>query len=345
MRLGQTDECLANVQAAVAAATECGDAEIGAQGNNLWVAALRTRGDVTQARERAVLGLALARSQGDKLKLAELRLLLNLSVLDHDAGRYQPALAAMAECLALARRHHQVEIQAILLSNLSAVQLGLGDYATALVWAEEAHAFGLQVGDLMQASIALLNRGIALCGLDRLDEARSSLRPVNEHLESVGARVYLAGGLGALGDVELAAGDAAAAVACLEAARDAYLAVGQTREALETAAGLSCAWLRRGDLPRALSELAALLRTIEQDVAAADTIEHSPRSPRTYLQMHEVLAAAGEAAAADWLARAHAALMSQADLIGDAALRERYLAQHVDAKAVMDAWRGAAVPP
>lgn len=57
--------------------------------------------------------------------------------------------------------------------------------------------------------------------------------------------------------------------------------------------------------------------------------------------MHEVLAAAGEPGAAEWLARAHAALMSPAHRIGDATLRERYLAQHVDSRAVMQAWRGA----
>jgi hypothetical protein len=33
--------------------------------------------------------------------------------------------------------------------------------------------------------------------------------------------------------------------------------------------------------------------------------------------------------------------MAQAARIGDAALRERYLARHVDVRAVMQAWRGS----
>ncbi|MEO5881710.1 MAG: hypothetical protein ABIQ06_04790, partial [Caldimonas sp.] len=340
MRLGRNDECLAAALVAVAVAAECGDAEFGAHGCNLLVAALRTRGDVVQARERAVEGLALARSQGDKLKLAEIRLLLNRAVLDHDAGHFELALEGAADCLAMARRYQRAEIQAISLSNLAAGELGLGDYAAALAWADEAHAYGRQVGDLMQATVALINRGVALLGLDRLAEARLCLQQVRDHLESVGALVYLAFCCHQQGEVELAAGDPAAATAHLEAAREHCRAVGQPREAFEAAARLAAAWLRAGDPTRALAGIAMLVREFEDDRATALAIEQSPTAPRTFLALHEVLAAAGTPDAAAWLNRAHAALMTQAGRIGNAARRQRYLARHLDAREVLQVWDG-----
>jgi class 3 adenylate cyclase/tetratricopeptide (TPR) repeat protein len=368
MRRGEMDPCLALIEQAVVQAAECGETEIGAQGNNVWLAVLRSMGRAAQARERALAGLALARSGGDRHKLAEIRLLTNLGLLDHDAGRYEAALDTFTTCLALARQHHQVEIQALLLSNLSAAELGLGDYPAALGWAEEAHAFCVQVGDRMQATLALINRGNAQHGLGQLQAARATLQEADAVLAAVGARNYRATGLCILGDLLLTQGDAAAARSAFEQARSDLLAMGLQREALDAVAGLACAWHLLGDLPRALAELQPLLAAagpavpqarpeppadapadapgdVSADASAdatADALIASPHSARTLWLAHQVLAAAGAAEAPAWLQRAHAALRAQAGRIGDPVRRQRFLDCHVEARAVLGNWRAAA---
>ncbi len=338
VRMGRLDASLSQAAQAAAVAAEVGDANLGAQAHNLWMAALRLRGDNTEARVRGQAGLALARAAGDVAKLTEIRLLSNLSTLDHDTGRYETAVLGMVECLELAQRHHQAEVQALLLSNLSACHLGLGDYSAALDWADQAHAHGLQVGDHLQTTLAALNRGDACFGLGRLDEALASLEQADTELQAIGALQYHADALVLLGDIRLARDDAAAAAQAFERAHAPHLALGNPRHALNASAGLACARLRQGDTAGAMAALQPVLQAVE---AIDPTAETPPAFSRVLWLGHLVLQAVDDARAPGWLEAAHRMLQTQAARIDDPARRQHFLATHLDARVIVPAWNAA----
>ena len=339
VRTGLFDEALPDIEQAVVGAEAAGDAEIGAQGHNLGLAALRFRGDADGARVHALAGLAITRANGDQLMLAHIRLLTNLGLLEHDAGRYEQARRHLADCLVLARQHHQIEIQALLLSNLSAAELGLADYASALDWAEQAHALGLQVGDRMQTTLAQINRGHALHGLHQLGEARDALEQAHEVLQTTGSPVYLANLLCIRGDLQLVLGELALAASSFERAHELLQSVGQADEALYGLAGQACALQCQGEVARAMRVLQPVLEALDGTPAAPPTLLQAERLAGLRWLGHQVLAAAGDARAGHWLAAAHEAIQSAALQVSDPASRERFLRDAVEARAIEPAWR------
>jgi len=339
VRTGLFDEALPDIAKAVSVAESTGEAEIGAQAQNLWLVVLRSRGDAAGARVHALAGLAIARANGEALMLAQIRLLANLGLLDHDAGHYEEARRHLADCLVLARRHHQIEIQALLLSNLSAAELGLANYEAAMDWADQAHALGLQVGDRMQSTLALLNRGHALHGLHRLAEARVHLEQAHEELQTAGSPVYLANLLFIRGDLLLVLGEDALAAASFDRAHQLLVAVGQADDALYGLAGQACALQRQGDVARAMATLQPVLDALDGTPEAPPTVTQAERLAGLRWLGHQVLVAAGDARAGRWLDAAHEAIQTAALQISDPAVREHFLQDAVEARAIEPAWR------
>lgn len=336
VRTGLFDDALPDIEQAVVAAAAAADADIGAQAHNLWLVVLRARGDAEGARAHALAGLAIVRAGGPQLMLAQIRLMANLGLLEHDAGCYEEARRHLADCLVLARQHHQVEIQALLLSNLAAAELGLADYASALEWAEQAHALGLQVGDRMQAMLALLNCGNALHGLQRLAEARACMEQAHDALQTTGSPAYLGKLLLLRGDLLLVQDEPVLAGASFERGHELLQAVGQVDDALYGLAGLACSWQRRGEASRALAVLQPVLDALEGSPGA---LAQAERLAGMRWMGHQVLAAAGDARAGPWLAAAHEAIQATARQISDPAGRSRFLQDCIEARAIEPAWR------
>ena len=94
----------------------------------------------------------------------------------------------------------------------------------------------------------------------------------------------------------------------------------------------------------ALSALATLQPGLDHE-AADGTLDGTEYPRQIELSCHQALARAGDPRAADWLARAHAALMSQADAlshnISDTTLRQGFLHNTPHQREIVVAWAAA----
>jgi hypothetical protein len=105
-------------------------------------------------------------------------------------------------------------------------------------------------------------------------------------------------------------------------------------EQYDASAGLARVALAESDAASALVALQALL----DHVAAGGTLDASEEPRLIELTCHQTLARIGDPHAADWLGRAHTALLAQADAINDAALRQGFLKNIPHHREIMAAW-------
>jgi hypothetical protein len=86
----------------------------------------------------------------------------------------------------------------------------------------------------------------------------------------------------------------------------------------------------------------AALKPLLEHIAAGGTLDGSEHPRLVELSCHQALARAGDPRAADWLARAHGALMAQADTISrsttDATLRQGFLQNIPHHREIVAAW-------
>jgi hypothetical protein len=235
-----------------------------------------------------------------------------------------------------------------------------------------------EVGDRVNEAISLANVGEGAMKLGALEAGERDLLAALQRVRANGDTVFEALVLGQLSTLARWRGDAGAAqqraaaawaiaagsqapdtelVACLRVA-DAALALGQPAAAHEAytqalvlaqsldhamahdaRAGLARTALARGAMADALAAAQPLLAL--GDAGGLDGAEY-PRAIEWTLA--ELLYAAGDARAAAWLARAHAALAQQAAAIGDTALREAFLRDIPHHRAIVAAFtaRGGA---
>ncbi|MES2990324.1 MAG: hypothetical protein V4844_02800 [Pseudomonadota bacterium] len=99
-------------------------------------------------------------------------------------------------------------------------------------------------------------------------------------------------------------------------------------------AGLARVALAEGDTDAALATLQPLL----DHVAASGTFDGNSDSRWIELTAHQVLARARDPRAAEWLVRAHTALMTRADAISDAELRKGFLHNIPFHREIVAAW-------
>ena len=101
----------------------------------------------------------------------------------------------------------------------------------------------------------------------------------------------------------------------------------------DASAGLARVALAEGDAAAALAALQPVLDLL----AASGTLDIAD-DPDIGFVCYQVLARAGDPRADKWLARAHAALMAQADAITDAALRQGFLQNIPHHREIAAAW-------
>ena len=109
----------------------------------------------------------------------------------------------------------------------------------------------------------------------------------------------------------------------------------------DASAGLARVALAEGDAAAALAAMAALKPLLDH-IAAGGTLDGTEHPRLIELSCHQALARAGDPRAADWLARAHGALMAQADAISrsttDATLRQGFLQNIPHHREIVAAW-------
>jgi class 3 adenylate cyclase/tetratricopeptide (TPR) repeat protein len=305
-------------------------------------------GDLPAMASAARHGVACATRAGDdRLRLCALRLLAiaEMYLGDIDAGR-SLAQQGLAEAQVLGLR----DVEARFLSALS-IGAGLQDDPVGPVdFCRRTLSIYRETGDRVNEAISMSNLGLCWMSLGDLPQARRELDGALRLLRANGDRVVEGATLSVLSSLALWQGDEARALALAGAAMeiavatqarqnevmaglrlgDAELALGRPAAArqaftlartmalqidhatqLDVSAGLARVALAESDTAAALAALQLL-----EHLPTGGTLEGTDEPRQIELTCHQALARAGDPRAAEWLARAHTALMAQADAIG-----------------------------
>ena len=310
------------------------------------------------------------RAGDDWLRLQALRLQAGAQVSQGDiaAGRAL-ALRGLAEARLLGLRR----VEPLLLNTLSIAAERLGDLVGAMDLDRQSLLIHRELGNRVDAAIDLSNLGEGWLQLGDLAQARRDLDAALQMLRANGDRVIEGAALGTLSSLALWQGDEARArslarsaldIAVATQARDKEVLAGlrlgaaelarghraEARQAYEQAlaqaleidepaqydagVGLARVALAEGDTAAALAAIQPLLNHI----AAGGTLDGTEEPRLIELTCHQVLVRASDPSAFEWLARAHAALMTQADAITDSALRQGFLQNIPHHREIVAAW-------
>ena len=328
-------------------------------------------------------GMACAMRAGDDgLRLHALRLLATAQLQqgDIDAGRTL-ALQGLAEARSLKLRG----VEALLLNGLAIAADTQGDRVGFLDLSQQSLQAFRETGDRVNEAIGLWSLGAGWLNLGNLAQARRDLDAALQMLRANGDRTIEGAALGTLSALALWQGDETRALALARQALDiavatqardeevltrlrlgaAELALGRTAAARQAyaqaharalemdsvsqhdaSAGLARVALAAGDDAAAQAAVAALQPLLDH-IAAGGTLDGTEEPRQIELTCHQALARAGDPRAADWLARAHSALMAQSDAITrhspDAALRHGFLQNIPHHREIVAAWDGRTV--
>jgi tetratricopeptide (TPR) repeat protein len=245
--------------------------------------------------------------------------------------------------------------EAISLMNLGTGWLNLGDLSQARRELDAALQLLRTNGDRVMEATALVT--LSQLALWQGDETRAlalARQALDIAVATQAQHQEVAAGLW-LGDAELALGRSAAARLAYAQARELALEIDSLKQH-DASAGLARVALAecgaaRGSTaapaaPATEAAQAALqaLQPLLDHLAAGGTLDGTGNPRLIELTVHQALALAGDPYAAEWLARAHTALMAQADAISqhstDPALRHGFLNHIPHHRAIVAAWAG-----
>jgi class 3 adenylate cyclase/tetratricopeptide (TPR) repeat protein len=320
----------------MACATRAGDDSLRLHALRLLASAKVFQGDFDTGRALALQGLAEARSLG--LRGVEGRMVNVLSIAADKRGDVAGALDLFQQALEIFRETGDRVNEAIGLSNLGEGWMNLGDLAQARSELDVALRLLRANGDRAIESLTLCY--LSKLALWRGDEtlALALARSALDLATAAQARDAEALAGIRLGDAEQALGRLAAARQAFTRARARALEIDSPWRH-DASAGLARVALTEGNNEVALVDLQPVL----DQVAAGGALDGTDESRRIELTCHRALARASNPRAADWLARAHGALMVQADTITDSALRQGFLRNVPHHREIVAAWaqRGA----
>ncbi len=337
MRMADWPACESTARQLIALATQAGNHGLRLHALRLLSVARAMQGDMDGGSAFAEQGLPEARERG--LRKNEAFLLNALAIVANLKGDVVGALEMTRQNLLIYRDLGDRQNEAISLSNLGATWLNLGELAHAQRDLEEALRMLRANGDRVVEGVTLGHlSNLALWRGDNA-EALSLARAQLDSAVTTRARDRESHSLLWLGDVELALGQHAAARDAFQQARDLALEIGSPWH-YDASAGLARVALEEGDAALAIREVDVLLTELGGGAAMEGL--HEPRLIE--LTCYRVLATtsgAGDARAAEWLARAVNALLAQAATIPDAAWRNSFLQNIPTHRDVVAAWNAA----
>ncbi len=336
-RLGEHEDARRHAERAVGLALAAADAVCAADAYTLAMNMARLRGDLAASRRLGLDGLAQAQRAGNPLAL--IRLQGNLGLCEHALGHFEAAYESLRQSAELAQQHQHREIEAVLACNLGGILLDLGDHAAARHWAERGAEAGRATGDSQHGMLSQLNLALALRRQGRLHEALAMAQPCLPVFVESGARLFESTWWVVVSDLQLALGDATAAIASAERAGSLFEALGVPAETLDARAHLAQARLAAGQAGTALADLQPVLAHLARQQGLGDRLS---TSPQVLWVSHQVLAANGDTGAAAMLQRAHQAVLLQAERLKTPHFRRCFLEQHPVSCAVLAAAGAAA---
>jgi class 3 adenylate cyclase/tetratricopeptide (TPR) repeat protein len=316
-------------------ATRAGDDELRLNALRMLASAQMSKGDIEGGRALAQQGLAEARSLG--LRAVEARLLNVLSIAGDMQGDLLDPLELDRQNALIHREIGDRVGETVGLANLGEGWRKLGDLTQARRDFDASLQMARANGDRSSEGVALT--GLSAVALWQGDETRA-LALARQALDlAVATKLREFEGVAwlRLGAAELALGRRAAArEACVQAHAVAVaIDAGWQHDA---SAGLACVALAEEDAVAAV----AVLKPLLEHIAAGGTLDGSEHPRMVELSCHQALARAGDPRADEWLARAHGALMAQADAISrsttDATLRQGFLQNIPHHRKIVASW-------
>jgi hypothetical protein len=311
-----------------------------------------------------------ARAGADGSRLGAMRM---LAVAHLYMGDADAALRLVKQCLPQARELALVHIEGACLNTLAMIAQRQKDPVARLRYHEQELLLQRRGGNRRSEVLALANVGGAWQHLGDLVQSRRHAEEALRLARTLGHRLSECGALATLSTLERWLGHGAQAVALaqssLEAARaigmpnwesvalkrlgDALLVAGQPAaaagaykdemavalqhklaETADSEVGLARAALALGDMPLALAHVQ---RVLDRD-AVSTWVSDAGTPRRVELVCYLVLSSAGDTRADVWLQRAHAQLRTTAANIADDTLREGFLNNVPDHRAILAAW-------
>ncbi len=314
------------------------------------------------------------RAGDDEIRLLAQRMLaMSLAFQGRPAEGRDIAEEALAEARTLALRR----VEGLCLNALGVMLAMQCDDVGALLLDQQSLAAHRVAGDRRNEAIAQGNIGAGWLGLGELTRARVELEEGLRLLRINGERALAVSPLCALSTLALWKGDDAHALVQARAAvetavavhardqepaalcrvGDAELALGRHGPAAEAfasaharaseiaspyrhdaSAGLARVALAQGDSDAAMQALASLLPLGTRTGGDDNPFEGAEFPRLVEWTCHRVLARAGDPRAAEWLARAHAALQARAATIADAELRQGFICNIPVHREIAAAW-------
>lgn len=318
------------------------------------------------ARQRMACGVRLG---DDDVRLDAMRMLV-IAHLQRDD--YDAAQRLVTQCLAQAQERGLQRIEASCMNLLAVLAQTKLDPVATLEWHEKDLALRRQIGDWRGQALTLCNVGSAWLSLGEPVRARRCCEEALRLVRALGNRLGECGTLCALSELERWLGNGPQALAQAHLALAAAVAIGMPRwEGLATQrlgdaqlllglpaaaaltfekllvmdlhrdsvlggalAGLARSAQACGDLPLAMQHVERLLALD----ASTNDVNRNAAPRRIELVCHLVLSSAGDPRADTWLRRAHAGLLTMAAAISDGSLREGYLNNIPDHRAILASW-------
>ncbi|MDX1520555.1 MAG: tetratricopeptide repeat protein, partial [Anaerolineae bacterium] len=277
--------------------------------------------------------LALNRSLGNRR--GESDCLNNLGEIERERGNYAAASACYEQTLGIDRAIGNRYGEAIALLNLALTYLALGSYQKAHEFVEEAVQINQSIDDQLGRAEALNIQSDIHYALEAYESARDDAKEALATFQKLATPMTIATAQLSLGLALEALQDHAPAVEAFEQAATQWRELGDEANALDAQAGLARCALAAGEVERALE-------IVEQSLTWLQT--HSltglDHPFRFYQTAYTVLQQAGQTERAiTVLTEAHDLLQTRATTIADETLRQSYLENVPQNRAIVQAWR------
>ncbi len=330
LRTGEFPACEAAARAAMALAERVGTVEIALRAQQRLVLSRTFQGDHASARTLGLSGMAQARARG--LREIEARFTNALAVIASNQGDLLALLQFAEQGLAISREIGDRRTESIELCNLGTTLLDFGAHTRAAQLFDEGLLLTRACG--IRASEAVVLANLAELALREGNAAQAHAHAqaaltIATAVQDPGTSAFAAF---LVGEAALALGEPADAARAFAQARDGAHAVGDAVE-FYALAGLARVALACGDAAEAHRIAEALLQHF--------TAEGDPQANQNMLirlTCHRAFVASGDARAINVLATAHAALLARAATVDDLMLREGFLTQVPEHRAIVAAW-------
>lgn len=338
MRTGDYPAMENDARQTIALAEAANDATLVLRGQHRLALAMTYLGASARGKALAQKGLERAHRLGQHAIEA---LFFNaLSVIADMLGERLVSLQMDEQDLALNRALGNRRYQAIALVNLGSGWLRLGAHDRARQYLQDGLQLAYAVGDrITQANTLTHLSTLAL----RSGEQQLALTHASNALDAavaVKSPEVQAVAWWALGNAELARGAYSDAVVAFEGSHAVALAIGSAT-AHDASTGLARAWLAQGQLLPAQQAVAGLHQMLNYDEA----LEGTEAPYLIWLTCYRVLAATDDATAKALLQTAHDKLQAEAAMLDPVALRQSFLNDVFEHRAIVTAWAAAQKKP